>query len=437
VNLSNASSSLIKHLPLTETQYSSCASILFLGYIVFEIPSNLTLKKVSARTWFSRIMISWGLVSFLQAWVKNYEGLMVCRVFLGACEAGLFPGLTFFVTRWYTRRERAFMLAFILCMQSLSGMVGGLIAYGALQLEGRRGLHGWSWIFIVEGAPTIAFGIIVYWLITESPDEAKWLTDEEKQYLKERVKAPPNTPINWRELYSAFIDPKLIVWTLCQTCYIANLYALSYFNVPVLQTFTKDALVANALSVPIYFVAFVLTLIVARLADVHQNYCGYLVFSGLLSGIGFLMLGIALRGYGNNSFGFKYVSLITATAGALSGLPNGIAWITVGLVGETKTATGVAFVISAASVSGIFTPYIFSSSQVRTGSYSDGSFGMMGISFLGVILAILIQCIWPLDQTLKEAEAEDYATGYGKTLRNLAKKFSRLGSRKTPSRNDV
>jgi len=221
------------------------------------------------------------------------------------------------------------------------------------------------------------------------------------------------------------MDPALIAWIFLDMCFLCELYALTFFNVPVINSFYKDAITANALSIPVYFCAFVMTFIVAYLADRHQQYCLYLVISGLTATIGLMLLGIALRG---TSFGFKYAGLCIATAGSISALPNIYAWLTSGLHGSTKTATSIAFVISIANVAGVIGPTVLTASQTGTGSYSDGTFGLMSFIFIGTILAIFIQMVWPFEKHVKEAEAQDLNYGYGKTLRNLATRISQIGT---------
>jgi len=211
------------------------------------------------------------------------------------------------------------------------------------------------------------------------------------------------------------------------------LYALTFFNVPVINSFYKDAVTANALSIPVYACSFIMTFIVAYLADRQQQYCLYLVISGLTATVGLLLLGIALRG---TSFAFKYAGLCIATAGSISSLPNIYAWLTSGLYGSTKTAASIAFVISIANVAGVIGPTVLTSSQTSTGSYSDGTFGLMAFIFVGTMLAILIQLIWPFEQSVKAAESQDLTTGGGNTLRNLATRLSQLGSRPQTQKTD-
>jgi len=390
----------------------------FLGYCTFEIPSNLVLKGVNPGIWFARIMVSWGLVSLLQAWCTSYAGLMICRLVLGICEAGFFPGIAYYLTLWYNRRERATQLSYVLAMQCVAGMVAGLIAFGALRLDGHHGLKGWSWVFIVEGAPTMAVGIIAYFWITGSPDRATWLTQAEKEFIKTRVRTPPKKPTTLQDVMKSIMDMKIFLFGLMYFCFHNSSYGLSFYNVPIIQKSIPDPLTANAYSVPLYAVAFVVVLFTAYFADRNKHYAFWIMFSGTLSAVGYLLIGISLT-YTPHNFGFKYFSMIVANAGSSSITPNLVGWMTSGVVGSTEMAAATAFIVSFGNCAGATAPFILSTRYAHTGGYAQGTYIIMGLVLFGVFLTGILQYFYPFSQTVKKADEEDLRSGYGAELARI------------------
>lgn len=140
-------------LNLSPTQYALALAIFFAGYVLFEIPSNVMLKKATPSRWIARIMVTWGIISTCFAAVKGFEGMLVCRALLGVAEAGFFPGIVYFFSFWYTKDEQALRVAIFLCAGALAGAFGGVLAYFISGMHGFLGVSGWRWIFIVEGIP--------------------------------------------------------------------------------------------------------------------------------------------------------------------------------------------------------------------------------------------------------------------------------------------
>jgi len=388
----------------------------FLGYCSFEIPSNLILKSINPGTWFSRIMITWGFVSMMQAWVTNYTGLMICRTFLGVCEAGFFPGIAYYLTLWFNRRERASKLSYIIAMQCVAGMFGGLFAYAILQLEGKIPIHGWSLLFIVEGVPTILVGVLAYFTVTNSPDTAEWLTIEEREFIKLRVKAPPRKPITLKDVINGIINPQVLMFGLMYFCFHNCSYGLSFYNVPIINNFVKDPLTANALSIPLYAVALIVVVTISQLADRSRSYCFYLTLAGSMSALGYLLMGIALNR--TNDFGFGYFSMILANAGSSSIIPNLVGWMTSSVVGSTETAAGIAFIVSFGNSAGTTAPYILSRSTEQTGTYGTGAYEIMALTILGIIVTQILEYYYPFSRIVQQAEQQDSRIGYGNTAKS-------------------
>ena len=184
VNVSFAALTMNKDLGLTAYIYGLAAGAFFWGYCLLEVPSNIILEKVGARPWIARIMITWGICSAATAFAVGPWSFFAVRVLLGIAEAGLFPGLLLYFHRWFPQRHRGRVVGWFLTGLPLATAIGGPISTAFLQLDGVAGLHGWQWVFLGEGGPTVLIGISVLCVLTERPARASWLTDAEKAWLE-------------------------------------------------------------------------------------------------------------------------------------------------------------------------------------------------------------------------------------------------------------
>ncbi len=184
-NIGFAALTMNKDLGLSATEFGYGAGILFLGYTVFEIPSNLALYRFGARRWIARIMITWGIVSALTALVIGAKSYYLARFALGIAEAGFFPGVAYYFAAWFPTQYRTRMLAWFLVAIPLSSVVGGPISGLLLELDGVLGLKGWQWLFIVEGMPAVILGFVVLRVLADRPEDAAWLSPKERESSRE------------------------------------------------------------------------------------------------------------------------------------------------------------------------------------------------------------------------------------------------------------
>jgi len=182
-NLGIAALHMNRDLGFSATAYSIGAGIFFVGYGLFEIPSNLILARVGARRWIARIAITWGLVTSAMMFVRTPGQFYVLRVMLGVAEAGLMPGVIYYLTLWYPARERGAATARFMLATALAGFVGNSLGGWILGFEGRLGLHGWQWLFLLEGIPSFLLGIVAFGLLTDRPENARWLSDQQREWL--------------------------------------------------------------------------------------------------------------------------------------------------------------------------------------------------------------------------------------------------------------
>src|SRR5215467_13888023 len=187
VNIGFVANELQHDLGLSASTYGFAAGLFFLGYCVFEVPSNLILERVGARRWIARIMITWGLVAMATTFVGSAGAFMAARVLLGVAEAGFFPGIVLFFTYWFPASERARTGALFMTASPVAVIVGAPLSTWILRLNGIGGLRGWQWLFLIEGLPALVLGLVVLAVLTDRPEDAGWLAPAEREWLARRM----------------------------------------------------------------------------------------------------------------------------------------------------------------------------------------------------------------------------------------------------------
>ncbi|KAL3595147.1 hypothetical protein FPOAC2_09468 [Fusarium poae] len=219
VNIGNARLyGLEEDLGLSSSQFQVAVSILFVTYLLFEVPSNLVLKLFTPRRWLAFIAAAWGIIATLTGLVNSYGSLLACRLLLGVVEAGLFPGLTVYLTFFYTKRELALRVGYLFVSAAVAGALGGLLAYGIGHMDGVRGMSGWRWIMIIEGIPSFLIGIVTYFALPNDAETAYFLDDSEKalmrlRHAREYGNTASSREFSKRDMMCAFKDWK--VWAFC------------------------------------------------------------------------------------------------------------------------------------------------------------------------------------------------------------------------------
>jgi MFS transporter, ACS family, tartrate transporter len=189
VNVGFAAQALQRDLHLTDTAYGFGAGLFFFGYCLFEVPSNLILERVGARRWIARIMIGWGFVSMGMMFVTGAKSFYAVRILLGLAEAGFFPGFVLYLTYWIPSADRARTGALFMMAAPVSIIVGAPVSEALLALDGRLGLHGWQWLFAVEGLPAVVLGILALRVLTDRPEQATWLPAPDREWLTRTMNA--------------------------------------------------------------------------------------------------------------------------------------------------------------------------------------------------------------------------------------------------------
>jgi len=352
---------LARDLSLTNRQYANCVTVFFILYGLLEVPSNLCLKKFGASKWISFIMFWWGVVMTLTALVKNYHGLLAARIFLGAAEAGLFPGVTYYLTTWYKRKETQFRVGFFFGAATIAGAFGGLLAYGLTRINA-GGLPGWAWLFLVEGLLTVAAAIWAYFAITDSPMKASWLTQREKDMLVNRlaydgVKIPMNNTFQWKFVVAGLLDLKVWMCFAIYVCVLTPVYSVA-LNLPAITVgLGYTSYTAQLITVPVYIFASICVIIFALISDRYECRSYVLITGMVISMVGYIIL------YVSYVPGVRYFGAFLAAGGAYGCFPAIVVLCTNNVGGQTKRATDIAILVGIGGNAGMISSNIFPSTQ--------------------------------------------------------------------------
>ncbi|CAF0984807.1 unnamed protein product [Rotaria sp. Silwood1] len=271
-NIANAKlGGLAEDTHLTSEQYQWSLSIFFFGYVFFEVPSNIILRRWRPSRWIGLIMLAWGTVAVSLAAVKNFAGLLVCRFLLGTFEAGLFPGLIYFMSLWYPRKEQAIRLGFFWSFSALAGAFGGLLAFGIGHIKSST-LAAWQLIFIIEGIPTIVVAICCFFFLPDSPERARFLSNKEREIEICRISQDAGASINhsfsWSQVWSVFTDWKTYIYSIIYITGTIPLQAVTLFLPSIIKGMGKWTIVQTQLmTIPPYICAFIAIIIVSRSSD--------------------------------------------------------------------------------------------------------------------------------------------------------------------------
>ncbi len=366
INVGFAQLQMKSALGFSDAVYGLGAGIFFIGYFLFEVPSNLILARVGARVWIARIMITWGLISSAMAFVQTPASFYVLRFLLGVAEAGFFPGVIYYLGLWFPAEERAAAVSKFMTATAIAGVIGGPLAAVLFKLEGVAGLAGWQWIFVAEGLPSVLLGVIVLFYLTERPDTARWLSAEERAYLSARVKASDDA-INRHgttPLRAALMHP--IVWRLALLYFtlIVGFYSISFWSPQIIQSLSGLGNVQVALisAVP-YGVAAVAMVIVGAHSDRTRERCGHVAAAAFVGALGMIATAYV------HSPVLGVLALSVAAAGIWSAVPVFWSLPTAFLTG-TAAAGAIALINSFGNLAGFAAPYAIGRVREATGSYS-------------------------------------------------------------------
>jgi len=386
VNIGFAALTMNADLKLSPQAFGFGAGIFFLGYILCEVPSNLALARFGARRWIARIMLTWGILSAATAFVWDQNSFYIVRVLLGAAEAGFFPGMIFFLTLWFPRDHRARMIATFNVAVPFSSIIGAPVSSLLLvHLNQVAGLHGWQWLFLIEGMPAVIMGIIVLRMLPDGPEQAAWLDPASKQWLadtlrreREEREADERFSIwramtDYRVLLMCLMAVGLVIGTTGTAIWMPQI--VSAFGLGVVQTGFVVAIPALAMAIAM--------IVSGRHADRTGERVWHVASPFLLSAAGFAMAAFT------TSPVVSLIGLVIGAAGIGGATPN--IWIfPTALLTRTAAAAGLALINSVGSAGGFFGPAIIGWVRQSTGSFSGALLFLAGVAALTAAIALLL-----------------------------------------------
>jgi sugar phosphate permease len=396
INIGFAKLQMQSALGLSDAVYGVGAGIFFLGYVLFEIPSNLLLPRIGARRTMSRILILWGLVSASMMFVHDARTFYALRFLLGVFEAGFAPGMILYLTYWYSPARMARTMAIVMAAGPIGGMIGGpLSSWTMTMLAGAHGLAGWQWMFIIEGLPCIALGVAAWHFLADRIDNATWLSDVEKAMLSRDVASVPGTQTPVRALLKTVSNPRVLGIAASNFCVICGIYTVSFW----LPTIIKAAGVSSTMAIGMWsavpYIASVMAMYaLSRSSDRRRERRWH---SAVCSVIGAAALTIATLHAGNLVVALTAITIATATMWA----SYTVLWAIPGeyLTGSSAPG-GIAFINVVGVLGGFFSPVIIGTVKSTTGSLQAGMFAMVALLVAGALMMLANRLPRPVPVTL-------------------------------------
>jgi MFS transporter, ACS family, tartrate transporter len=383
VNISFAKLTMNDDLGFGDAVYALGAGIFFIGYFLFEVPSNLILAKVGARRWIARIMITWGLLSAGTAFVTGPASFIWLRFALGVAEAGFFPGILLYLTYWFPAAERARVVGLFMIAIPISGLIGSPLSSELLGLDGWHGLHGWQWLLILEGLPAVLLGCICWLMLPDGPQDVKWLTTEERNWLattlaKERAKVER---MGNHSLRAAFAHP--LVWVLALVYFgiVTGLYGLGFWLPTLISGFGVELTRIGWIAALPYACGAAFMVWWSRHSDLKNERVGHFIVPAMM---GFLGFAVASQVHSNS---VQLFCLCVAAMGIYAAMPVFWTFPSMYLAGA-GAAAGIALINSLGNLAGYLGPQMVSGLTGDSGDFGPALLAL-GIAMLvsGAVLA--------------------------------------------------
>ncbi|KAL4886409.1 major facilitator superfamily domain-containing protein [Aspergillus karnatakaensis] len=371
INIGNARLlGLEEELNMKGHQYNIALFVFFIPYILFEVPSNMLLKHIKPSWWLSGIMAAWGVVTVCQGVTESFTGLVVCRVLIGALEAGFMPGSVYLINMYYQRHELQWRLNFFFSASIFAGAVSGFLAYAIAKMDDVAGYKAWRWIFILEGIATVVMAVIAKFIIVDWPESATFLTDEEREVLLRRLKEDQGEAQMNRfdkpAMKRTFSDPKIYLGPIMYFGIVNTGYAVSFFTPTILEQLGWTALRAQVMSIPIYAVAMVTTLSTAWVSDKLKHRYAFTLAGCLIATIGYTLL----LNQTSIPVSARYFALFAITAGGFLTQPILMGWLSNNMAGHYKQSIASGMQIGFGNCGGLVASNVFFDSEkpgFRTG----------------------------------------------------------------------
>jgi MFS transporter, ACS family, tartrate transporter len=386
VNVSFAALTMNPDLGLSASAYGFGSGVFFLTYCLLEVPSNLLLERIGARTWIARIMLTWGLCSGAMALVGGRTSFFVVRALLGAAEAGFFPGIIFFLTLWFPAAYRARIVGYFMVAAPLSTAIGAPISGLILGLDGAAGLKGWQWLFVLEAIPSIAVGIVVYLFLTDRPADAAWLLPDERAWLVNRMEQERQLREAARHysVREALVNPKILALSFVYFGIVVMNYGPSAFLPQIVKAFGVSNAQAGLLSAVPYVIGSIGVVYWGRRSDRRRERRLHTALPLAIAAIGIAAF-TAL-----DDPVLKMIAMSVAGFGIFSSFPSFWTLPTAFLSGPAA-AGGIALINSIGNLAGFVGPSVVGRLKDLTGTYTAGLLSLSAAGLIAMVVVLLLE----------------------------------------------
>lgn len=392
VNVSFAALTMNADLGLSPTAYGIGAGMFFVGYVLFEVPSNLLMTSVGARRWLGRIIISWGLVSTATCLIAGENGFYVLRFLLGAAEAGFFPGVIFFLVQWFPKPLRARMISLFMIGMPASSVIGAPVSSFILTtLEGVAGLTGWQWLFITEGVPTVLLGLACFVVLADRPAAAAWLEPRQRDALQGAMDAERREleAVRAYSTFEALTNGRVMLLSLLFFMVATGMYGAVFWVPQIVKSFGVSNLAVGFITAIPFLLSVIAMVWWSRHADQHGEMIWHVAIPTVVSAIGFTMAGLWI--------GEPVIAMLGLSAGCVGMYSTApVFWtLATSFLTGRAVAGAVALITSLGNLSGIAVPPLIGWSREATGGFSAAMVGLGVALLLAAVLTFVCGAVEP------------------------------------------
>ncbi|MFC8689687.1 MFS transporter [Brevibacillus porteri] len=384
-NIGYAALEMNKSLGLTSEAFGLVSGIFFIGYFLFEVPSNVLLQRFGARKWIARILVTWGLIGSLTGFVQNEYQLYILRFLLGVAEAGFFPGIILYLTYWYRGKDLAKTISLFMTAIAASFIIGAPLSGWIMDNVQLFKLEGWRWMFILEGLPAVFLGFVTLAYLPDRPRDAKWLAAEEKKWIQDELDKEATNKITSKHhsMKEAFRNPKIWLLSLVYFLYITGGLGIGFWMPQIIKGLSN--VLTNTQVGLITMVPYIVAAVVMNIWGRRSDRKGERFFHAALP---LVVAAVALFGIGLGSNPFTSIGLIIIALSALNSF-NGPYWaLPPHFLKGSTAAVGIAFINSMGNLGGFLGPYLMGALKSATGGVSVGLYVLSGCMLVACLLLL-------------------------------------------------
>ncbi|CEI53494.1 Nitrate/nitrite transporter [Acinetobacter bereziniae] len=385
VNIGFAAITMKEDLGFTSSILGFGAGIFFLGYFLFEVPSNIILHKVGARIWIARVMVTWGIIAGGMAFIESSTSFYVMRFLLGIAEAGFFPGIILYLSFWFPARNRAGVIALFMAAAPIATAIGSPISAALLEMHGIMGLAGWQWMFLIEAFPAVILGVVVFFYMTDRPEKATWLSQDERDWLVKTMQAE-NTGKSTQQHHSiirGLANPHVLALALVYFGTSAGLYTLGIWAPQIIKELGVSSMTVGLLNAIPPIVSVVAMILWSRHSDKTNERTWHVALACITAAIGLVIAA------GTGSVIGLIAALTIVNVGISCSKPPLWSMPTMFLSGAAA-ATGIATINSIGNLGGFAGPAMIGWVKDQTGSFTGGLYFVAGLLILSTVITLVL-----------------------------------------------